>query len=675
MNLDLKNNELIFYDIGDPKEFKKDLQQVKGLKFREYKQKIYISLTHFKNVRQVLSKKYGRTLGVSISYQKFADKFTLCKEPVTIIWEPAVCKISGRDLPWEDIIPATSYFDKKANNSKAYGKSWSGYTHLFDTVNGTFPSGLIERIIKFLNQHNVPYSVNRNFDYPTPYLKLNPVFDFTPTEDQMAAMNALSAANNGIGKLPTGFGKTSYVAAALIATKGVKSLFLANQKILTNDAKNDFQSVFRNDDIKIGTIFSGDLDPGDITIASIQSVAAALKPPTEKEIQLAQYEYDLAKQRHEYFKGKPEFDMDQAMKDVTTAKSKIESLKKKKERYEFIAPFLKTIDLFVVDEAQVLGTNEWNKFLHACPAAYRYTVSATPTRTDGGGIQIVAATGEIRYSTTAGEQIAKGRLSEFKAHFTKFDHKIDKQLAREIQMDYNQAYLTFIVNNEIRNRHLCTKVIEWAKDYSVLALVTRKAHAEIIQNMLLDMGMSEDVFRYVDGDTPDRRRTDTIEAFRKGEFSVLIGTSIFDVGFNAKNASKIVRFNAGASEVRETQRAGRTVRIRTDGSIGESYDILDVNVPFFESQGWDRRKYLIEEFGGSRVILNHRAIEGELNVVGLREIVAAIPDETDRQKGEEIIESLLALQTPVDTSHVQEYQTERLEPDLQSLLNELAFME
>lgn len=81
----------------------------------------------------------------------------------------------------------------------------------------------------------------------------------------------------------------------------------------------------------------------------------------------------------------------------------------------------------------------------------------------------------------------------------------------------------------------------------------------------------------------------------------------------------------------------------------------------------------MQEFGAERVVLYYKPIEGELNIVGLKEIVEAIPDETDRLRGEEIIEALRLGQT--DLEDVREYKTEELEPDLQSLLNELTFME
>lgn len=671
MLLDLKNNELIFSMVDDLKVFRADLQAVKGLKYREYKNKFYIPLTHFDGVRQVIGSKYRGRISLTIAYQKFANLFVLDKNPVKIRWTPATCHITGSGIPWEDIIPATSYFDKKAKNSQSYGKTWSGYTHLFDAMNGSFPSGLIERIVQALVKHNVPYTVERTFNYPAPYIKLNPVFGFTPTEDQIAAVAALSKANHGIGKLPTGFGKTSYVAAALIAEKGVRALFLANQRVLTDDAKRDFDGIFAGDNIKIGMIGDGTFDPGDITVCSIQSIAAALKPPTHKERQLAQHELDLAEQRLKYAEDEEHKSI--CLHDVKRYRKRLASIDARMDRHDSIIPFLKSIDLFIVDEAQVLGTDQWNFFLHACPAPYRYTLSATPTRTDGGGIQIIAATGEPRYTSSAAEQIAKGRLAEFMGHFVKFDHKMDRDVTKDLAMDYHQAYELFIVNNPKRNEHLCRKVVEWARDSSVLALVTRKEHGEIVKRMLVEMGFGENDAHYIDGDTPKKLRQGTIEAFRNSEFPVLIGTSIFDVGFNAKNASKIVRFNAGGSEVREPQRAGRTVRLRDDGSIGESYDIIDTNCPFFETQGWKRVKFLREEFGKDRVRIHPKVIDGDLNVVALEEIVSAIPNETDRLKGEEIIKTLQFGTKNLDG--LPDYNTDELEPDLQSLLAQLTFPE
>lgn len=668
MFLDLKNNELIFSDVPDMVEFREDLKEIKDVKYREYLNKFYVSLADFDAIRSVLSNKYRGGINFTDMYQRFANKFVLSQGDVKITWNTAVCEIEGPNIPWHEIIPMTSYFNKAAKRSRAYGKSWSGYVHLFNPVKGEFPSGLLERIIQSLTKHQVPFTINQTFSYPKPYLNLTSSFSFEPTEDQIKSVAALDKANNGIGKLPTGFGKTSYVAAALIQKKGVRALFLANQKILTGDAKNDFSSVFADNDISIGYIGEGVFETGDITVASIQTVASALKKPNEKERELAEYQLKLAEQRLEY--ARDEEQRKDARKEIKKHTARLRSIDARITRHEKIIPFLKEIDLFIVDEAQVLGTQQWDAFLHACPAPYRYTLSATPTRTDGGGIQIVAATGEMRYESFASEQIEKGRLAEFTGHFRKFDHKMEKDVVRDLNIEYHQAYDLFIVHNEKRNDHLCDKVIEWAEDYYVLALVTRKAHGEIVKKMLIEKGMKEEDVHYIDGDTKEKERVKLIESFRNCEFPVLIGTSVFDVGFNVKNASKMVRFNAGSSEVREPQRAGRTVRKRLDDTVGETYDLIDINCPFFESQAWKRLRLLREEFGSERVKFHSEIIEGELNVIGLQEIVSTIPEETDRAKGEEIIKTLQFGEDDLDDD-TEDYNLDDLDSNLKKILDEL----
>ncbi|MED4068671.1 DEAD/DEAH box helicase [Priestia megaterium] len=671
MLLDLKNNELIFSEVGDMASFRDDLRSNKDVKFREYLQKFYVSLADFDAIRSVLSKKHKGGINFTDTYQRFANKFVLSQGDVKIIWNTTVCEIEGPNIPWHEIIPKTSYFNKAAKRSRTYGKSWSGYVHLFNPIKGEFPSGLLERVIQALTKNGTSFTIDQTFSYPKPYFHLSPSFSFEPTTDQINSVAALEKSNTGIAKLPTGFGKTSYVAASLIQKKGVRSLFLANQKILTNDARKDFEAVFAGNDISLGFIGDGVFEPGDITVASIQTIAASLKEPNEKERELAEYQIGLAEQRLKL--ARDDEQKKEAKKEIKKHTARLRGIDARIERHKRVIPFLKEVDLFIVDEAQVLGTEQWNSFLHACPAPYRYTLSATPTRTDGGGIQIIAATGEMRFESFASEQIEKGRLAEFTGHFRKFDHKMEKDVVKDLNIEYHQAYDIFIVHNEKRNDHLCDKVIEWARDYYVLALVTRKAHGEIVKKMLIEKGMNEEDVHYIDGDTNEKKREKIITSFRNCEFPVLIGTSVFDVGFNVKNASKMVRFNAGSSEVREPQRAGRTVRKRLDDTVGETYDMIDTNCPYFESQAWKRLSLLREEFGSERVKFHSGIIEGELNVIGLQEIVSSIPEKTDRAKGEEIIKTLQYVNDDFEEEEddTEDYNLDDLSPNLKRILDQL----
>lgn len=668
MLLDINKNELIFSGMGNPKEFSNALNGIKDVKFRNFKNKFYVPLVFFESARHAL-RDYKGKIDFTPRYRAFAERFVDHNDFITINWYPAYCEIEGGPVPFHDIIPQTSYFTKDAKRSKLFETGqWDGYIHLFDTERGKFPAGLLERIVLSLRLNKVRFEIKQHFTYPEPTYKLNPVFPFVPVEDQVAAVEALDKANNGIAKLPTGFGKTSYVAAALIAKKGVRAMFLANQRVLINDAKDDFRAVFAKDDIHIGTIGDGEFDPGDITVASIQGVVAALTPPTQLEMNQFLAEVRLMRLRSEATPDDAE-----VQKAYKKSLERVEKAKQKEERAILIRDFLKRVDHFIVDESQVLGTDMWNTFLYACPAAYRYTLSATDTRTDGGRIQIIAATGERRFESSASEQIEKGRLSEFRGHFKKFDHKLPRDVLKDLEINYHQAYDLFIVNNEKRNDFLCDYLIKWAHEgYSVLGLVTRREHGFVVMDMLKDKGMDERMFAYVDGKTAKKERRDKIAEFRNSKFPILIGTSIFDVGFNAKNASKIVRFNAGGSEVREPQRAGRTVRVREDGSWGESIDILDINVPFFESQGFKRMKVLKEEFGSQRVDVLEGIIDGEFEVSRLQEVVETIPDKTSREAGQRVIDDLLGNREVQKVDAEPEGLEDILENrDLMSLLDEL----
>jgi superfamily II DNA or RNA helicase len=670
MQLDLVRNELVFSQVQNGKAFADALNRGKGLKYRRFAANFYVSLEYFEVARQVL-REFADELRITIRYEKFAHLFVTKPADIQIDWYPSLCTISGRGMPWEVIIPATRYFDKAALNSTAYEKGqWDGHTHLFNAIEGEFPSGLLERIAYILSTRSIPFNIDRKFDYPKPTLDLHPVFEFEPTEDQIKAVHALDKSNFGVAKLPTGFGKTSFVAADLIAKKGVRSLFLANQRVLINDAESDFRSVFRNDNVKIGVIGDGQFNPGDITVASIQGIVAALNKPTLAEITQVGNDMDAAKAALGVAKS-PETRA-KYEKEVKRLFGKLKTIDSRIARSNEILPFLQSIDLFIVDESQVLGTDMWDRFLRICPAPYRYTLSATPIRGDGGTIQIIGATGDMRFESSASEQISKGRLAEFKGYFMAFDHCIPPELGQQIKIDFHQAYDIFIMNNPLRNEHLCKQVIRYAKEgHSVLALVTRIDHATIIQDMLMDMGMPDWTMAIVTGDTAKGARKEMIENYREGKFPILIGSSIFDVGFNAKNASRMVRFNAGASEVREPQRAGRTVRVREDGSHGETYDILDLNVPYFQSQSWKRWKLLREEFGDHRVTVLPGTVVGEMAISALRDVVGATPDKTDREAGEKIIAQLTTVSQHDEIPDFDGLDDIMSDPDLKALLDEL----
>ena len=620
---DVINNDMCFWGMRDVKGIANALQSVKDVTVRISNNRVYTSAANFHTLRKSMMD-YLQDIKPTTRFKTLRDLTR--GDKVIIEWYPSKCKVLSGPLPMQDIIPASSYFNKKYKNMEIYKRGGhSGMEHLFNFTDCTFPSGLLEKFIEIFNKHGIPFEVKRMFSYPEKHLDLTYKLPFTPSQDQYDAVNALDKANTGIGKLPTGFGKTSFVSVALIAQKGVRAMFIANQRVLINDAKDDFESAFGHCIEGVGVIGDGEYNPQDITVASIQGIIAALQPPTPMEFQQIQGELSLA----EYKLSREENKANKS--NVTRLTNRLKNMEKQVARAKDIRLFLTTVEMVIIDEGQVLGTKMWDKFFAACPAPYRYTLTATDTRTDGGRIELIAATGPRRYESSASEQIEKGRLADFKATYLRFDHGVEKDVLKAMRLDYHLAYDEFIVKNDKRNSLLCDWVIKWQREgFSILALVTRKEHGEIIQQMLIDKGLTAEQFHYVDGDTSKKERQRMINEFREGEVPILIGTSIFDVGFNAKNASKMVRFNAGGSEVTETQRAGRTVRKRDDDSIGEMVDVLDMNCPYFQSQGEKRRKLIAKEFGEQRVTIEHKVHKGETTYEKLQHIADEIADEMDK---------------------------------------------
>ena len=86
---------------------------------------------------------------------------------------------------------------------------------------------------------------------------------------QKEAINTAFTTKRGILQLATGAGKT-LLSSGLIQRFGVKTLFLVHTKDLLYQAYNVFKSVFS--DAKIGIIGDGNVELGDIVIATIQTL-------------------------------------------------------------------------------------------------------------------------------------------------------------------------------------------------------------------------------------------------------------------------------------------------------------------------------------------------------------------------------------------------------------------
>lgn len=490
----------------------------------------------------------------------------------------------SQHLPLQAIDTVTRYFEKAALNDRRFkdGK-WDGLIHLYKKRWGRFPTGLLQAVVTELQKAGVLYKLEYLYEP-----RIAPKFAFevcdnlTPDPDQEEAIEAAWRGGRGIVKAPTGFGKTAILAKRLIVKFGVPTLFVANKKSLLDDAAVEFASGIIDDKGKhpiVETIKDGKF--------------CGQKP------------------------SDPEIFPIEAPVIVATIQSLHARLQDERTRDVLLHWLQNTCKFIMVDECQAVGTRIWDDVLHECNAPYRILLSATPRRTDGATLKLMADSGSILYTTSAEKQIEQGRLCELDIFYHVYDHKVFND--EDSNLEYAECYKTFIVENEDRNR---TMIVQPTLDMihegrHALVLIQQIEHGHILKRMFLEAGLEENDIRFVWGETSDKERQSAIKDFRTGDFKVMIGSTIFDAGVNIPIISGVVLGGAGNSDITLIQRIGRGARNfdyqaalgyvpdfvkNNDGKkVTKIIDIIDKNVKFFHKQSVNRYKNAAEEFGDSRV--------------------------------------------------------------------------
>lgn len=551
---------------------------------------IMVSMDYITEVNKDLLRYKGQ-LKLDSSFLEWKDKFA-GKTPVLIrvgVITSRIYKSPSFTIPHTDIEDVCKYFFKPAVNQKAYkDKKWDGYIHLYKKWLHQFPTGLLDRVCHVLDKKGILYKLEYIYDTnPPKQFNWKPKDIFQLSEDQVECIDECMKAKRCVVKAATGFGKTSALARYLTAYHCVPTLFIANKKVLLDDASKDFvggidglgedevaqikDGWFGNINLRKANSFTEDdlwhaLDGKGVIVATIQSLNARLEDPRTN------------------------------------------------------GPLLKwlqeTCKFLMVDETQAVGTKVWDDILGKINAPYRVFLSATPKRVDGATLKIFAYAGPLVFDTNADEQIAKGRLCELDIQYWPFDHKLYND--NDTELVYNDVYTSCIVQNEERNKFIVERTLEMLDEQrQVLVLIQYIEHGYTLKEMFLEKGLEVDEIEFIYGETSDKKRQGAIDKFRTGGFKVLIGSTVADAGLNIPSISGVVLCGAGNSDITHIQRIGRGSRTfdyekhwgfkpkflkdSNDVKITRVIDILDTNVAFFKRQAKNRYYNASEEFGADRV--------------------------------------------------------------------------
>ncbi|MGD9749358.1 MAG: DEAD/DEAH box helicase [Acidimicrobiia bacterium] len=441
----------------------------------------------------------------------------------------------------------TSYLVAGHYMSPAFrARRWDGREHLMVHRGGRryAPIGLYQDIRAALDEAGVEYVVKRRrapererVEYVwNDTIKLRPY--------QKAAVRAFCAApdqGRGILKMPIRSGKTK-TAARIIYRLQARTLFMVPSQMLLHQTAESLAHSLPG--AEIGVIGDGEWQPGDVTVATVQSLVRA-RGGTMKTC-----------------KGNALRDEDTGMliEDSFSSEPCPCSRKRCKGGHRFRTPvdpryteLMESHDLVVFDECHHLSGSAWHDVFMDSPARFRLGLSATvfldhAKEVEKGVIWLKACCGGVKYEVEMSNLIEQGFL--LRQHVQV--HKVEEPKGREDEGWSKALPHELIYTNEYRNRliiKLAQKAL--ADGYRNVLLATSSLHQVRALDALLDSaGLDHGV---IVGATPKPSRKLIVEQLKRGDFQVLLGT-VLSEGVDIPEIECVINAEGGLDIKKTIQR-------------------------------------------------------------------------------------------------------------------------
>lgn len=412
---------------------------------------------------------------------------------------------------WQYLDEALSYdvqnafFIKTTSKKKYVQDMWDGKKHLFSIKTGRFLSGLLPYVESALKEFNIPYDIVdiRPQYSPQPLNMLSSKFE--AREYQSKALKALLKHKRGILFARPRSGK-SLVEIMLHNKLGLTPhLSICQSLDIAYQTKRKFEEFLPG--VSVGIIGDGQVDIQDVTIATIQSLAAAYTKP-----------YKVARKEKK-----------EKVINRDSLKQKVKDLVEKSK-------------VVWVDEAHHSPADIYKFILENKIYSAEYVIgsSGTPFREDNTDKYIEGLLGpvvfEIDYSTLIDAEF----LVAPTIHLIK--------LPKEFE-DSNEYYATIykkgIVENKTRNA-IIQRIAQNLnnKGQTCMILVTKKNHGRLLEGMIKGS-------KFLHGESKDRE--ETWEKLRRKKLKTLI-TTLGDEGVDLPNLDANIIASGGESAIKVFQR-------------------------------------------------------------------------------------------------------------------------
>ena len=491
-----------------------------------------------------------------------------------------------------------SYFDTGAVFTRAYQRgTWDGRKQLYKPTSaranyGKFPSGLISRVVKILNDQfpndQIIYQDLREKplqQHPllTPGVEL---FDY-----QQEVVNKSVECERGMFRLPTASGK-SIVQAAVVARLNLPTLIMSHRLEILQHLKEEAERTLG---VEIGMIQGKNKRVQKFNVAMIQTVASAYKRRL--------------------------FDKDSA------------------RLVKFIEEECRVL---IVDESHVGGGMAYSDFCNrAYNCFYRLGYSATPSVGTDVDMLAEANFGRLQFSMTPSDLVKKKRLSKPYIFFFDYgdettDEPVVSQCAdcgnrqlvalagpggKEIRPSddddestlmpnalrmivykckpcdkqwstYSDAMVRCIVRNDKRNHAIATLAAERIrKGMSVLVMVTYIEHGREITDRIKKL-VDPSLVQFVYSETENKKMY--LDQLGIKQKMCLVATEVFGIGIDLPSLNALIVAKSNGGIINVVQTVGRALRRAPGKWRVVICDFVD-RTKVFKKRSVFRKKLLAQE--------------------------------------------------------------------------------
>jgi DNA excision repair protein ERCC-3 len=445
-----------------------------------------------------------------------------------------------------------SFFKTGANFSKLYReKKWDGRRRFFSSATHMFPTGLISNVIGIMKKLGCQYKIHDCRIKPEKEFGVELEGDFSyRTYQQMAVEGALTA-QRGILRLATAAGK-NFIAMNIAQRLGVKTLFISNTREALSDTLQTANTCFPG--IPIGVYGGGKKMFG--PFITVCTMATMIKSKKEKV-------------------------------NGATKTTYLHLDKFKEQNFQCV----------FIDECHHVGSKSWFKAVMEMDSFYKFGLTGTDFRTDGGHMFLKAVTGRKIIDIGARELIDQGYLVEPNIYFV----DVIMEPFNYATLTYQDIYTGGIIHNEVRN-NIIVDIVKKNLGKSILVVFEKLEHGDVLYEKIKQI---DNNCKLITGKT--KKREALKKMFTEGEIRTVLASRIYNESVDIPILEVVVNAAGGKSGIQVLQRIGRSLRKNPEDTSKTKSIIYDFNDAFnntLEQHSEERQRWITKEEFKFRRITN-----------------------------------------------------------------------